>query len=93
MGRFLERQLKSAETKPLGATKNRYDYDSKTGTGRMTQYREDASKAPPLVVSHMTPVGRRSGVCKPGSESECERREKAGENIGVPAPSKRNRTP
>lgn len=93
MSRFMERQLRSAESKQLGKTKNRYSYNEETGVGRMTQYREDASKAPPNTIQMQTPVGRTNAVCKPGSEREGERSEASGVPLGVPKPGKRNRTP
>lgn len=61
MSRFLSRQLRSAESKPLG----RVDSAGKK--------RADAAKRPPLVTQEMTPVGRTSGVCKPGTEKDGER--------------------
>ena len=56
MSRFLERQLKHAEDKPLGR--------QSWWSGRV----EDASTRPPNVVKHAIPADRSRGVVKPGSE-------------------------
>ncbi len=96
MSRFLERQLKRAETKPLGRTENYYKYDEATGTGHLSQRRLDAGKNPPMVTQEMTPVGRTSGVCKPGSEADGERYtapEYGADAAAMPRPSKKRKQP
>jgi hypothetical protein len=95
MSRFLNKQLTSAESKPLGKTEGYYRFNA-DGSGGYSQRRADAAKKPPLVMQHMTPVGRTSGVCKPGAEADGERAQ-APEYGTFPAaitrPSKRRKRP
>ncbi len=93
MAEFLKKQRERAESKPLGRTENYYKYNEATGTGCLSQRRLDAAKNPPNVTAPMTPVGRTSGVCKPGHEADGERSNPPGYPSDTPAPSKRNRTP
>ena len=83
MSRFMEKQLKSAEDKPLGRVKNDYAWDMDSMQGRHVQYRADAAKHPANGFVHMTPVGRTSGVCKPGDEANGEGYKPMG---AIPAP-------
>ena len=75
MNRFLSKQLTSAESKPLGRTERRYDFNPETGRGEDRQYRCDAAEKPPNTFSFATPVGRSRGVVKPGEEATGERYE------------------
>ena len=55
---FMKKQLDAACCKPLG---------------RVTwgaNHRLDAATSPPLVTTEEFPVGRKRGICKPGTESE-----------------------
>lgn len=74
---FLKKQLDSAESKPLGRTECVYSYSMETGRTTYGQRRVDAKNRPPNTMAYMTPVGRTSGVCKPGSESNGEREVKS----------------
>lgn len=95
MSRFLERQLKRAEEKPLGKTEGYYRFNA-DGSGTYSQRRADAAKKPPITMQYMTPVGRTSGVCKPGSEADGDRAQEP-EMGAFPAvltrPSKRRKQP
>ncbi len=70
---FLKKQRDSAESKPLGRTECVYRYDMDTGRTSYGQKRLDAKNRPPNTMNFMFPVGRTSGVCKPGSEANGER--------------------
>jgi hypothetical protein len=68
----MEKQLKSAEDKPLGRVKNDYAWDLDSMQGRHVQYRTDAAQHPANGFVRMFPVGRTSAVCIPGSEANGE---------------------
>lgn len=70
--RFLERQLKHAEDKPLGREEPYWDWDSEKQRSVTGMRRCNAAEKPPINPAHATPVGRQRGVAMPGSEAQGE---------------------
>lgn len=71
--RFLERQLKHAEDKPLGRQECHYGWNEKTNRPDYGVHRVNSAKKPPNTPAFQYPVGRKSGVVKPGAEADGER--------------------
>lgn len=93
MGRFLQRQIDSAQSKKLGRTEHFYEVDRAKNQINVGERPGDAAERPQNVKKGAFPVGRPSGVCKPGEESQVGRILPGYEEVGgaVPALPKRRR--
>ncbi len=83
MGRFLQRQIDSAESKKLGRVEHFYDYDPVTNQVNTGERPSDQATRPRNVVAGSFPVGRPNGTCKPGDENKVGRTSDGGGGMPI----------